>query len=118
MADRLVIGILAHVDAGKTTLSEGILYLSRSIRRMGRIDNGDTFLDTDAMEKARGITIFSKQARFAASDSAGKTHSYTPFKAFIHFQREMLSIKKMLKVFRKDVIIRTETNIHWTHNAL
>lgn len=55
-------GILAHVDAGKTTLSEGMLYTSGSIRKMGRVDNKDAFLDTYELERARGITIFSKQA--------------------------------------------------------
>ena len=59
---RLVLGILAHVDAGKTTLSEGILYLTGSIRKMGRVDHQDTFLDNFELERARGITIFSKQA--------------------------------------------------------
>lgn len=61
---KLVMGILAHVDAGKTTLSEGILYKSGVTRRIGRVDRKDTFLDTDMQEKARGITIFSKEARF------------------------------------------------------
>lgn len=61
---KLVIGILAHVDAGKTTLSEGMLYQSGSIRKLGRVDNGDAFLDTYELEKERGITIFSKQAIF------------------------------------------------------
>ena len=60
---RLTIGILAHVDAGKTTLSEALLYETGAIRSMGRVDHGDAHLDTDAMEKARGITIFSKMAR-------------------------------------------------------
>lgn len=59
---KLVIGILAHVDAGKTTLSEGMLYQAGSIRKMGRVDNKDAFLDTFSLERARGITIFSKQA--------------------------------------------------------
>ena len=59
----LVIGILAHVDAGKTTLSEAMLYHSGSIRKLGRVDNMDAFLDTYEMEKKRGITIFSKQAQ-------------------------------------------------------
>lgn len=62
--NKLTIGILAHVDAGKTTLSEGILYHSGSIRRLGRVDHGDAFLDTEELERTRGITIFSKQARF------------------------------------------------------
>ena len=75
---KLVVGILAHVDAGKTTLSEGLLYLSGRIRKMGRVDHGDTFLDTYALEKERGITIFSKQAildlgdtRFTLLDTPG-----------------------------------------------
>ena len=59
---QIIAGILAHVDAGKTTLSEALLYSSGSIKKIGRVDNGDAFLDTDAMEKKRGITIFSKQA--------------------------------------------------------
>ncbi|PHV71534.1 translation elongation factor G [Sporanaerobium hydrogeniformans] len=59
---KLVIGILAHVDAGKTTLSESILYLSGKIRKLGRVDNKDAYLDTYDLERARGITIFSKQA--------------------------------------------------------
>jgi small GTP-binding protein len=61
---RLVIGILAHVDAGKTTLSDNILYLSKSIRKPGRVDKKDSFLDSYALERERGITIFSKQAVF------------------------------------------------------
>ena len=61
-AKRQVIGILAHVDAGKTTLAESILYLCGNIRSLGRVDHGNTFLDTNEMERARGITIFSKQA--------------------------------------------------------
>ena len=56
------VGMLAHVDAGKTTLSEALLYVSGAIRKMGRVDNGDAFLDTYGLERARGITIFSKQA--------------------------------------------------------
>lgn len=59
---RIAVGILAHVDAGKTTLSEGLLYLSGEIRKLGRVDARDTFLDTDEIERARGITVFSKQA--------------------------------------------------------
>ena len=59
---QICIGILAHVDAGKTTLSEALLYRAGAIRRLGRVDHQDAFLDTDAQERARGITIFSKQA--------------------------------------------------------
>ena len=59
---RITAGILAHVDAGKTTLSEGLLFSSGSIRKLGYVDNRNTFLDTDEIERARGITVFSKQA--------------------------------------------------------
>ena len=59
---QICIGILAHVDAGKTTLSEALLYRAGAIRRLGRVDHQDAFMDTDAMERQRGITIFSKQA--------------------------------------------------------
>ena len=59
---RLVTGILAHVDSGKTTLSEAMLYRSGALRKLGRVDHRDAFLDTDSIERSRGITIFSKQA--------------------------------------------------------
>ena len=65
---RVSIGLLAHVDAGKTTLSEGMLYLSGKIRTPGRVDHRDAYLDTFAMERERGITIFSKQAVFSIGD--------------------------------------------------
>ena len=58
----LVLGILAHVDAGKTTLSEAMLYLAGKLKKLGRVDHRDSFLDTHALERQRGITIFSKQA--------------------------------------------------------
>ena len=64
----ICIGILAHVDSGKTTLSEGLLYASGALRKLGRVDHGDAFLDTDALERERGITIFSKQAMLFAGD--------------------------------------------------
>ena len=62
---KLAIGLLAHVDAGKTTLAERVLYTAGEIRNLGRVDHRDTFLDTDRQERERGITIFSKQARFS-----------------------------------------------------
>lgn len=62
MTKRLVCGMVAHVDAGKTTLSEALLYKAGTLRKLGRVDHGDAFLDTDAQERERGITIFSKQA--------------------------------------------------------
>ena len=66
---KLVIGVLAHVDAGKTTLSEGLLYLTGAVRTLGRVDHKDAFLDTFDLERRRGITIFSKQAVFPLGDA-------------------------------------------------
>ena len=60
---QLILGILAHVDAGKTTLSEALLYTTGNIRKLGRVDHKDAFLDTYSLERERGITIFSKQAQ-------------------------------------------------------
>ncbi|WP_204120587.1 MULTISPECIES: elongation factor G [Levilactobacillus] len=64
----IVAGIVAHVDAGKTTLSEALLYQSGAVRQLGRVDNGDAFLDPDDLEKQRGITIFSHQASLTHDD--------------------------------------------------
>ena len=65
---KIVVGILAHVDSGKTTLSEAMLYLSGSIRKLGRVDHRDSFLDSFAVERQRGITVFSKQAVMRYND--------------------------------------------------
>ena len=65
MSGSLTVGLLAHVDAGKTTLSEAMLYQSGTLRRLGRVDHRDAFLDTDVQERERGITIFSKQAELS-----------------------------------------------------
>lgn len=66
---KIALGILAHVDSGKTTLSEAMLYRSGEIRSLGRVDHGDAFLDTNVIERDRGITIFSKQARLSIGDT-------------------------------------------------
>lgn len=68
MKKKITIGILAHVDAGKTTLSEALLYASGKIRALGRVDHKNTYLDTNTIERERGITIFSKQARFSSDN--------------------------------------------------
>ena len=86
MKKHLTMGILAHVDAGKTTLSEAMLYLSGAIRKLGRVDKKDAYLDSDAQERARGITIFSKQARFEWKD-LGITLLDTP--GHVDFSAEM-----------------------------
>ena len=64
----ICVGLLAHVDAGKTTLSEALLYETGAKRTLGRVDHGDAFLDTHAIERQRGITIFSKQARLSTDN--------------------------------------------------
>ena len=66
--DKLTIGSLAHVDAGKTTLSESILYLTGVTRTQGRVDHKNAFLDHDEIERNRGITVFAKEARFALGE--------------------------------------------------
>ncbi len=83
---KLTIGILAHVDAGKTTLSEALLYNTGVIKTLGRVDNKDSYLDTDDMERSRGITIFSKQAIFE-SDNCVFTLLDTP--GHVDFSAEM-----------------------------
>ena len=82
----ITIGILAHVDAGKTTLSECMLYLSGQIRKLGRVDHKDAFLDTYELERERGITIFSKQAELKM-DNLGITLLDTP--GHVDFSAEM-----------------------------
>ena len=74
----LCVGLTAHVDAGKTTLSEAMLYISGSIRKLGRVDNQDTFLDTFALERATRITIFSKQAVMPLGEDTTVTLLDTP----------------------------------------
>lgn len=89
-AKRQVIGILAHVDAGKTTLAESILYLSGNIRSLGRVDHGNTFLDTNEMERARGITIFSKQAEVVLrADGAELPVTFMDTPGHVDFSAEM-----------------------------
>ena len=66
---KITLGILAHVDAGKTTLCEAMMYLSGNLKKLGRVDHRDAFLDTFALERDRGITIFSKQAMMRCGDT-------------------------------------------------
>ena len=84
---RTVIGVLAHVDAGKTTLSEAMLYITGSIRTLGRVDHGNAFLDTFALERQRGITIFSKQATLDLPNDLHATLLDTP--GHVDFSAEM-----------------------------
>lgn len=84
--NNIVLGILAHVDAGKTTLSESILYESGTIRTLGRVDKQDAFLDTNKLERARGITIFSKQALFRLGE---KKYTLLDTPGHVDFAAEM-----------------------------
>ena len=97
-AKKTVIGLLAHVDAGKTTLAEQILYAAGEIRSLGRVDHRDTFLDTDAQERERGITIFSKQARFfwkGMEVTLLDTPGHVDFSA--EMERTLAAIREFLK---------------------
>ena len=88
--NKLVIGILAHVDAGKTTLSEAFLYKNNVIRNAGRVDKGNTYMDSDEMEKRRGITIFSNEARFTRStDGHERTYILLDTPGHTDFSPEM-----------------------------
>ena len=83
-SETIVIGVLAHVDSGKTTLSEGLLYLSGQLKKLGRVDHRDAFFDTDPMERRRGITIFSKQAQLTVGEKQAvllDTPGHTDFSA-------------------------------------
>ena len=102
--DRIVIGILAHVDSGKTTLSESILYKSGILRRLGRVDHGSAFLDSNAIERDRGITIFSSQAVFTR-ENLEFTLLDTP--GHIDFSPEM---ERTLKVLDFAVLVISGTD--------
>ena len=78
MSKQAVVGILAHVDAGKTTLAEAMLFCAGRIRKRGRVDDGDSHLDTNAIERERGITIFSSQAVFDHSWTLPDTWIFRP----------------------------------------
>ena len=91
--NRQTIGILAHVDAGKTTLSEALLYLSGSIKSAGRVDKGDAFLDNFYLERQRGITIFSKQARLEFS---GREVTLLDTPGHVDFSGEMERVLSVL----------------------
>ena len=89
----IIIGIVAHVDAGKTTLSESMLYHAGAIRKLGRVDHKDAFLDTDQMERERGITIFSKQAVFRWKD---RTITLLDTPGHVDFSAEMERVLQVL----------------------
>ncbi|MBQ0072300.1 MAG: GTP-binding protein, partial [Spirochaetales bacterium] len=78
---KLITGIVAHVDAGKTTLSEALLYTSGAIRKLGRVDSGNAFLDTNTIERKRGITIFAKEALLSDHITLIDTPGHVDFSA-------------------------------------
>ena len=89
-----VIGILAHVDAGKTTLAEAMLYTAGNLRKPGRVDNGDTALDTHSLEKERGITIFSSQAVLRIPNDYSDTFGAKVFKIMFTEQSKSVVIAR------------------------
>ena len=91
------LGILAHVDAGKTTLTEALLYKAGVLRKAGRVDTRDSFLDTDVQERERGITIYSKQAELSYGD-IGITLLDTP--GHVDFSAEAESVLQVLDLCR------------------
>ncbi len=108
---QIAAGILAHVDAGKTTLSEGLLFCAGEIRRLGRVDNQNTFLDTDEIERSRGITIFSKQAVLNVGDTR-ITLLDTP--GHIDFSAEA---ERVLRVLDYAVLVISGTDGIQSHTA-
>ncbi len=108
----LAMGILAHVDAGKTTLSESILYLTGSIRKMGRVDHKDAFLDNNAIEQNRGITVFSKEARFVLGEKEFvllDTPGHTDFSAEMERTLQVLDYALLVISGADGVQAHTET---------
>lgn len=101
---QITMGILAHVDAGKTTLSEGILYTCKAIRKLGRVDHQDAFLDTNTLERNRGITIFSKQAECTLGEF-GITLLDTP--GHVDFSAEM---ERTLQVLDYGILVISEAD--------
>ena len=106
---RIVLGILAHVDSGKTTLSESMLYISGEIRKLGRVDHKNSFLDNDEMERNRGITIFSKQAIFNIGDTS-ITLLDTP--GHVDFSAEM---ERALQVMDYAVLVLSASELIQSH---
>ena len=106
-AKNINIGLLAHVDAGKTTLSEALLYATGQIRALGRVDHQDAFLDTDAQERARGITIFSKQARLRLNSEPSISITILDTPGHVDFSAEM---ERTLQVLDYAILVISGTD--------
>ena len=110
----ICMGLLAHVDAGKTTLSEAILYTTGEIRKLGRVDHGDSYLDTDTMERNRGITVFSKQAAFKTGNTKVTvldTPGHVDFSA--EMERVLLVIDYALLIISASEGVQSHTETLW-----
>ena len=99
-----VLGILAHVDAGKTTLAEAMLYTAGAMRRVGRVDHGDTVMDTHALERARGITIFASEAPITVS---GRRFTLLDTPGHVDFSAEM---ERTLSVLDAAILVISGTD--------
>ncbi|MDO4530104.1 MAG: GTP-binding protein, partial [Lachnospiraceae bacterium] len=111
---KITIGIIAHVDSGKTTLSEALLYLSGRLRSFGRVDKGASFLDNNEMERERGITIFSKQARFEYGNTSFvliDTPGHADFSA--ETERTLKVLDYAVLLIGADDGIKGQTKILW-----
>ena len=111
---RLIFGILAHVDAGKTTLAEAMLYRAGALRKLGRVDHGDAFLDTEQLEKDRGITIFAKQALLQLPELAISlldTPGHADFSA--EMERTLASLDYALLVISASDGVQSHTETLW-----
>ena len=111
-AKNINIGLLAHVDAGKTTLSEALLYATGQIRALGRVDHQDAFLDTDAQERARGITIFSKQARLRLNSEPSISITILDTPGHVDFSAEM---ERTLQVLDYAILVNSGNQCKCRH---
>ncbi len=102
--NNICVGLLAHVDAGKTTLTEGLLYCGGAIKKQGRVDHKNAFLDTDALEKERGITILSKQAILPLRD---KTITFVDTPGHVDFSAEM---ERALQIMDYAILVISATD--------
>lgn len=112
--NNVVLGIVAHVDAGKTTLSEAMLYLSGKIKKLGRVDHGDSFMDTHSLERERGITIFSNQAQIDLKNSSitlMDTPGHVDFAA--EAERTMQVLDYAMLVISATDVVQAHTETLW-----